>query len=54
MRSRITGKKVVQTAGCVLFCLLICGAAFLNRTLGLEPVMQFLRGQSGFVEMKDL
>ena len=53
MRSRITGKKVVQTAGCVLFCLLICGFAFLNRTLGLEPVMQFLRGQSGFVEMKE-
>ena len=52
MRSRITGKKVVQTVGCVVFCLLICGAAFLNRTLGMEPALQFLRGQSSFAEME--
>lgn len=53
MRSVITWKKAVQTLGCAVFCLLIFGMAFRNRTLGLEPLTSFLRGEISFSEMKD-
>lgn len=51
MRFRFTGKGAVRTAGCILFCLIVCATAFLNRTLITEPAADFLRG-TGFQKTK--
>lgn len=51
MRFRFSGKRAARMLGCAVFCLFVCGMAFLNRTLVLEPVTAFLRGGS-FEEMK--
>ncbi len=53
MQSGITGKQIVRTLGCVFFCLLIGGTAFLNRSLGLEPLVEFFHGRCSFEEMKE-
>ena len=51
MRFRFTGKQAVRVAGCILFCLIICAMAFLNRTLIMEPAVDLLHG-SGFQKAK--
>lgn len=53
MRSGIPWKKTVQLVGCALFCLLILVLAFRNRTLALEPIEAFFRGEAGFEEARD-
>ena len=53
MRFRITGKQAVRLAGCAVFCLIVCGMAFMNRTLIMEPVTEFLSGRGDFTEMKE-
>ena len=45
-------KKAAQILGCVAFCLLVCGLAFFNRTLVIEPVTAFLQRNSSFEDMK--
>ena len=52
MQRKITPKRLVSYLGCGLFCLFVCVLAFWNRTLLLEPVTAFLRGEGGFTEMK--
>ena len=53
MRFRITGKQAVQVTGCAFFCLIVCGMAFLNRMLLLEPMTDLLHRSSNFEEMKE-
>ena len=54
MRFKITGKQIIQMAGCGLFCLIVCGMAFANRTLLMEPAMELLHGRSSFEKMTDI
>ena len=52
MRFRITGKQAAQIAGCAVLCLIVCTMSIWNRTLVMEPVSAFLRGNSSYEEMK--
>ena len=52
MRFRVSGKQAVKVIGCLVFCLFICGMVFLNRTLIMEPVSEFVHGGGSFEKMK--
>ena len=54
MRFRITWKQMVQVVACVILCLIVCGMAFANRTLVMEPAIEFLFGRSSFEKMTDI
>ena len=54
MKGRITGRQAVGLLGCAVFCLIVCVGAFWNRTLILEPVTAFLRGETDFEGMKHI
>ena len=49
MHRKITWKKIVQICGCAAFCFVVCLTAFLNRTLIMEPMSEFLFGRLSFV-----
>ena len=49
MHCKITWKKIVQICGCAAFCFVVCLTAFLNRTLIMEPMSEFLFGRLSFV-----
>ncbi len=52
-REKSRGRRRVAGFCCVLFCLMIGVMAFWNRTLFLEPLRRFIRGEIPFSWMKD-
>ena len=54
MHGKFTGKRAVQTVGCVLFCLYICIMAFWNRTLVSEPITLLLQNEFSFQDAKKM